>query len=107
MLVSATMWAHSPTETHSTLSVQDGAVVLRLELPWTIADAVKHIYPQINTNTSRQDFFEFVKLYLESNIVLSEFDKPDSTVQGLWNYRRIILTARLWKCSTILTALKT
>lgn len=67
--------AHNPMETFTNLGVQDGSLSLRLELPWSISDAVKATLPETKTNLSKTESYALLTNYIGANLVISHSGK--------------------------------
>jgi len=77
-LVPPTMWAHSPSETHTNMHMDGHNLIVQLELPWSVANAVKKDYPEIGDNLSDELFWDFTVKYIRNNFEISRNGKAIS-----------------------------
>lgn len=62
--------AHRPAETHTSLSLEQNQLQVRIELPWSFNRAVKQAYPGITNQTPAQAFLDSSIHYVRSNFAV-------------------------------------
>ena len=60
--------AHSPAETHAVLQIKQGQAQLKIELPWTISEAIQEAYPK---EKDQVVFWTLLGRYMGEHVQLS------------------------------------
>ena len=72
LFISNSCLGHNLDETFSAISVQDGRMVIQLELPWSVRDAVLDRFPEVKGTSSIDFFREKARQYIAENIEVSK-----------------------------------
>ncbi len=69
-MLSFSLAAHSPSESHSTLEIKEQQLVVQIELPWSFVNAVKQAFPIAGSLKTKNEFMPYVHKYLDQNFTI-------------------------------------
>ena len=81
VLWSTNLLAHRPSESHTKIQLEKGKLTALLELPWSIAEALKKDHPTLEAGASRQAFMQGLHSYVERNFEIT-YQKEKLLLEG-------------------------